>query len=371
MKATFFRLRFWHRWLGILALLPLIIVSLTGAILVYKKPIIHLFVTPQAVLPQNYTPQDIALALDSVTLLAAQLDIVRIKAPNPQEPYWTLTDKQGKHQLYAINTLSPYSNNLWLLDGLNVIHHLHTNLLLDKAGQTLLLISSLVSLFLLLSGIWLWWPGKKGFRWRFVKPWPIKMKLMLQLHRHTGIVITPILVMILLTAAIMMWQKSVAPLLPALSQQTVAASSSSITPLSATQAMQLAQASFAQPSLAQPKLTDSWPTYIRLPQGEVNHFRFRYRLPNEWHPNGRTSINVDQTSGQMKMTTRADQLPWQYRLINQIYPLHSGYGINGVYQLLILLGGAGLFWVSITGLLSYLRQSLFVKSSRPKIKKRG
>ncbi len=351
MKPAVFRLRFWHRWLGILAILPLIIVSLTGAILVYKKPIIQFFVTNQATLPQGYSPQDIASQLDSIALLAAQQHAIRAKAPNQQEPYWTLTDKHGSHQLYDIETLMPYQQNLWLLDGFALMHHLHAELLLNKIGQSLLLISALFSLFLLFSGVWLWWPGKRGFRWRFLKPWPVKMKLVLQLHRHTGIVITPLLIIILLTAAIMMWQKLITPLLPTLPMQAVEYSQSAPTNLSATEAMQLAQS----------QLPDSWPTYIRFPQGEENHFRFRYRLLDEWHPNGRTSINVDQTSGDMETSQRADQLPWQYRLINQIYPLHSGYGINGVYQFLILLGGLGLAWVSITGLLSYLRQFLSSK----------
>ncbi|MCG9695376.1 PepSY-associated TM helix domain-containing protein [Shewanella sp. Isolate11] len=349
MKSAVFRLRFWHRWIGICALLPLLIVSLTGTILVYKKPIIHFFVAQQAALPQDYSPQKIATQLDNIAQLASLQNAVRAKAPNQQEPYWTLTDQHGQHQLYAIGTLKPYQQNLWLLDGLSVVHHLHTELLLDKTGKTLLLLSSLLSLFLLFSGVWLWWPGKKGFRWRFVKPWPMKMKMMLQFHRHTGIVVTPVLAIIVFTAAIMMWQKVVTPLLPALPLRSITPEQAlSQDGLSATQAMRLAQS----------QLPASWPTYIRFPQDEVSHYRFRYRLSNEWHSNGRTYINVDQSSGNMEATEVADQLPWQYRLINQTYPLHSGYGINGIYQLLILLAGLGLAWVSATGLLSYLRQSL-------------
>ncbi|MCE9680236.1 PepSY domain-containing protein [Shewanella sp. AS1] len=358
MKPAVFRLRFWHRYLGLVAILPLLLVSLSGMLLVYKKPLIQLLVTQQAELPKEYSLAHIAKQLDDIAQLAQTQGAVRIKAPNRQEPYWTITDSEQSHQLFAIDTLAPYQTNLWLLKTLEFVHHLHTELLLNKTGQTILLISAILSLLLLIAGIWLWWPGRRGFRWRFIKPWPIKLKMVLQFHRHSGIVAAPILAIILLTATIMMWQKQIAPLLPTLPSHTIAQTEASTQPLSAKQAMRLAQS----------QLPDSWPTYIRLPEGENDTYRFRYRLPGEWHPNGRTSVNVDPHTGKMELTQRADQLPWQYQLINQIYPLHSGYGINGLYQLLILLGGWSLAWISLTGLLSYLKQEGWLTSNNRQLK---
>lgn len=352
MKPAIFRLRFWHRWLGLFAIIPLLIVSLTGVLLVYKKPIINFFVTNQVELPIGYSPQEITDQIGAIERLAAQQNASRVKAPNQQEPYWTITDELGHHRLYAIKTLEQYQSHLWLIDTLVIVRHLHTELLLNKIGQTILLISSGISLLLLISGIWLWWPGRRGFRWRFIKPWPMKLKMMLQFHRHSGIVVAPILIMVLLTAAVMLWQKLITPLLPPLQSNVMEQSQLDINEgLSTQQAMVLAQM----------QLPQSWPTYIRFPQAELNQYRIRYRLPDEWHPNGRTAIVIDQTSGVMEATPRADRLPWQYRLINQLYPLHSGYGINGLYQALIMLAGLGLTWISITGLFSYLRQFLWRK----------
>ncbi|WP_448212821.1 PepSY-associated TM helix domain-containing protein [Colwellia sp. MEBiC06753] len=366
MKPAVFRLRFWHRWLGLAALLPLILMAITGSILAYKKPLIQLLVTQQAALPSDYSLATLSDELNQIALLANLQQAARVKAPNAQEPYWTLTDKHQHHQLYRIGSLTPYQDNLMVLTGFSYLHHLHTKLLLDKAGQVILLISGIFALVLIFTGIWLWWPGRRGFRWRFSKPGAVPQKTALQLHRHSGIVAAPMLIIITLTGAIMLWQKLVSPLLSSLPNKVISSQThiqpinqfsnldtgnsnvgSSVKQINAADALALAQ---------QQQLENSWPTYIRFPQHEANFYRFRFRLTDEWHPNGRTSVNVDALTASITLSPRSDQVPWQYRLINQLYPLHSGYGINGIYQVLICIAGIYLFWLSITGLLSYIRQ---------------
>lgn len=58
----------------------------------------------------------------------------------------------------------------------------------------------------------------------------------------------------------------------------------------------------------------------------------------------------------MVMSQRSDNLPWQYRLINQLYPLQSSYGMYWIYALLVLVSGWSLFWLSISGALNYLNR---------------
>lgn len=330
-------------------MLPLLVVSLTGALLVYKKPLIRVIVTQSAQLPKSYTQQSIARQIDAIELLFNQADCVRIKAPNEQEPYWTLTNAEEKHTLYSVESLTKFESNLWLLKAFTFIHHLHTSLLSNDVGQIVLLISAMVALIMLVSGIYLWWPGRKGFRWRFIKPFPFKLRMSLQLHRHTGIVAAPILLIIMLTGGIILWQKLVGPIFaPIAMREDIQKHSYSSAQFVASTAL----------SVAKEKLPDGRLTYIRPPNGEHNYYRFRFRLPREWHPNGRTSINVHTDSPVIKLTPRSDKLPWPNQLVNQIYPFHSGYGINGPYQSLVLFGGWVLFWLSITGLLSYIRQTV-------------
>jgi len=44
------------------------------------------------------------------------------------------------------------------------------------------------------------------------------------------------------------------------------------------------------------------------------------------------------------------------RLINQLYPLHSGFGMNAIYRLLALFCGIVLTWLAVTGGLHYYKR---------------
>ena len=58
----------------------------------------------------------------------------------------------------------------------------------------------------------------------------------------------------------------------------------------------------------------------------------------------------------MQVTQRSDQGDIDRRLLNQVYPLHSGYGMNSVYMLVIITSGVTLIWLSCTGVVSYARK---------------
>lgn len=340
----------WHLWCGLIALVFLLLAATSGMLLLYKQSLIKWLVVPNTSLPVGYNPEQMAPQLDRIALKISQQDSgYLIKAPNPQEPYWTLTsDKDRSVQLLAIDTLEPHQNNVWLLRCLSFLRTLHTELFVGHTGEVLLLLSGVLGLFLSISGIILWWPTKRSFRWRWVFPAPVKIPYLTHYHRHTGALLMPMLLMVLLTGSIMLWQKLVRPILPpvAVDIHTGALDGAAGAPPS-----QLLLA-------AQGYVPDGWPTYIRLPWAQSDTASFRYRLPGEWHPNGRTSVKIHLPSGDVLISTRSDKAGWQQRLVNQLYPLHSGYGMNSFYTLLVLFSGIAMFWLSVTGGLSYMRRTV-------------
>jgi uncharacterized iron-regulated membrane protein len=352
--ATGLKLKFWHRWLGIIAIIPLILSAITGIGLTYKNKLIELFVSQQGELPKDYQVGMIVKQFDQVASIAQEYAIKRIKAPNIDQPYWTITEINDHHTLLNIETLAPFNNNLWLMDILHFFHKLHVEFLTGDIGKWLLFFSSIIAIVLTLSGIYLWWPGRKGFRWRFVKvtPWTgHKSATLLQFHRHSGIVFTPTLFIIVFTGAVMMWQKQISPILSPLQVLPNIEVSDNTNPNTPSKAL----------ALALIQVPDGWPTFLRMPDldkvNEHSFYRFRFQLNNEWHPNGRTSVNVYPQQNKMIMSQRSDTLPWQYRLINQSYPLHSGYGMHWLYVLLVLFSGWYLLWLNISGGLNYLYRS--------------
>ena len=337
-----------HRWCGLLALVFLLLAAFSGSLLVYKQALIKLFITPNAQLPEQYSIEQLTPQLDQIAQhLQNDASGYLIKAPNPEEPYWTLTrDADRSVQLLALDSLEPYQHNLWLLDALAFFRHLHTELFIGVAGEIILLICGIAGLFLTITGVILWWPSKRSFRWHWVFPRSIKPAYLMHYHRHLGTLAVPALIIILLTGSIMLWQKLTKPILAPLPTTTI--TNALAAPANATPAQLLIQ--------AHQQFPDAWPTYIRLANTNNPAANFRFRLPGEWHSNGRTSVKIDVVTGDVNLSMRSDQAPWQHQLINQNYPLHSGYGMNPVYRFFILCGGIALVWLSITGGWSYLRR---------------
>lgn len=339
-----------HRWCGLIALVFLLVAAFSGSLLVYKQALIKLIITPDAQFPEQYSVQQLAPQLDQIAQrIQDDSSSYLIKAPNREEPYWTLTRDADRHvQLLALDSLESYQQQLWLLDALAFFRHLHTELFIGVAGEIVLLVCAIAGLFLTITGVILWWPTKRSFRWRWVFPRTLKLAYLMHYHRHLGTLAVPALMIILLTGSIMLWQKLTKPILTAL--PTTQISNTIATPVTASPAQLLLQ--------AHQQFPDAWPTYIRLANVNIPAATFRFRLPNEWHSNGRTSVKIDFISGDLNLSVRSDQAPWQHKLINQNYPLHSGYGMNPVYRFFVLCGGIALVWLSITGGWSYLRRTL-------------
>lgn len=339
-------LRSWHRWGGIIATVVLLVAGLSGLPLVYKKHLIRWVVTPAAALPLEYGVAEMTGDLDRIASQVPGAGFALIKAPNREEPYWTLTAPDGDLQLFALETLEPYTRNAWLLDALVVTRELHVALLAGLFGEYLLLIGGVIGVALGITGVILWWPARKGFRWRWVFPKPLRIQLLLQYHRHSGALSSIILIIVLLTGSLMLWQSLLFPLLPPL-QTTL-------------QQDRLAEPGTALPSVilerAAQAVPDGWPIYIRLGNAAAPEASVRLRLPGEWHPNGRTSVTFNRNNGEIHVSRRSDAAAPGRALVNQFYPLHSGYGMNALYLLLVFISGVALAWMAFTGIISWFRR---------------
>lgn len=334
-----------HRWAGLLAAALLSVAALSGALLVYKKQLVHALVTPGASLPAGYAVGDMADSLGHIALRYPPAERALIKAPGPGEPYWTLTGDDGEVRLLSLDTLLPYADRWRVLDMLAWLRELHVDLLAGVAGEVAMLAAGVVALGLALSGLVLWWPSRRQLHRRWLLPRRLEPRRLLHYHRHSGAVFAPVLGLIVLTATLMLWQKLVTPLLPPV------ASTSVDWPQAASET-----APAAWLKRASRTVPDGWPTYIRLPREGGQQFRVRFRLPGEWHPNGRTSVTLDLAEPALIASARSDRASPGRHAVNLLYPLHSGYGLPVSYALLVLLSGIVTLWLAGTSLASYLRR---------------
>ncbi len=345
-------LRRWHNLCGLGVALVLIVTAFSGSVLVYKKPLIHWLAAPAAEWSPDYNVAHVAQDLDVIQRRYAPASISLLKAPNPEEPYWTLIEKSGSRYLLATGSLNILAHNHWAMSALEWLRVFHTELLAGIPGEVVLLVTGLMSLFLLVSGLLLWWPARKRLHARWLTPRRIRFKHLIQYHRHTGAVTAPVILLVILTGSVMLEQRLEFWVGRWLGQDTGAPV---VTTDSSSDSASTAPASQLLP-LAMSAAPDAWPTYIRLPTPDSAQARFRVRLAGEWHPNGRSTLTVDARRQEIIAAERSDEAGPGRRLLNQMYPLHSGYGLNTLYSFLVFVSGLACCWLATTGVLHWWRR---------------
>ncbi|WP_221796070.1 PepSY-associated TM helix domain-containing protein [Oceanobacter mangrovi] len=209
VRKTLFR---WHRWLGLIAALPLLLISLSGAILVFKAPLDRWLLADQVALSASQQGQ--RLPLDQL------LQLVHQQIPGYQVGSWELFDDGIEaDRLYMIRFgssdwfkayLNPYSGEVlrqpvglnedfsdWLLQ-------LHYTLLLDEQvpglpwlGLTLGLLSAAALIVLGISGLLV---QRRWLQNLWQKPWHARPSVgWRKLHRFSGAWVSPVLLVLGIT----------------------------------------------------------------------------------------------------------------------------------------------------------------------------
>lgn len=199
-----------HLWLGLITGSILIIVALTGSLLTFEdelEPI--LFHKSQVVTP---APQ--RLPVDSLMQIANSVFsdkkvsrfIIPYAVERSIEVRYGAKGEKGSMQVAYLN---PYNGQI-LYKGrydqqfFQQVRNLHRFLLIGSTGKIITGISCSICLFLVISGLVIWWPAnKKAITQRFRIKWDASGKrLTWDLHAVSGFYLSLILLMVTLTGFI-------------------------------------------------------------------------------------------------------------------------------------------------------------------------
>ncbi|ARP81853.1 hypothetical protein CAL12_14200 [Bordetella genomosp. 8] len=234
------------------------------------------------------------------------------------------------------------------------LYGLHSALWMDQTGKAVLACAALAYLLLALTGVVLWWPRR----------WPPSLRIefgkggtraLFDVHRTGGVVAGLLLAVCMGTGAYLAWRpiggwitwlsgapRTVAPVLPQVQQATLP---------------QVQQPT--QPSVSLDDLANR--ARAAFPDGAIGYFLYtprtdrplaiRMRVPDDPHPNGRSTVWLDPRTGAILATQRWNELDPGTRINSYIYPLHTGElgGIAGqgtvalLGLLLAALGGSGIW----------------------------
>lgn len=344
-----------HTWLALSLGWLLALNALLGALLTVANPLDHWFNAHLFVQPASAAEQPRASLESLRTRLSAELGPqANLTFRPPREPGESLRVLvSGAWQgTYYFDQAGRELGRRGETEGLhNLIFELHSTVLLGDAGRALLAFVALSYLLLLLTGLVLWWPQR----------WPPNLKIRLRrgwhpalydLHRSAGALLGLLIAVSVATGAYMAWL----PLRAAVS--SLAGEAQVKAPPVPKESLQFPRRSLDElVSIAQTRFPDAMVGYVQAPGGDGKAVRVRFKVADDSHPNGLSSVWLNPYTGHILSAYRWNELDTGSRIITTIYPLHTGELGGTPLTVLVGLGGLVLAGMGISGLWLWTRRT--------------
>jgi uncharacterized iron-regulated membrane protein len=341
-----------HLYAGLTVGALLAVMGLTGSALVFGEELDrHLQPEVSTVVPAGERVP-VSRVLEAVTESQGGATPRFLRMPErPDAPVVAWMDGHGSRKVYV----EPYSGAVLGVrsvedSGVGTLRALHVSLLSGERGETVVGTSGCVLIILGLSGLVLWWPGRRKLALGFTLRRPLVWRRAhYDLHKLGGVLSLLFLLLSALTGVSLVFP---APFEHAVRWATRAPPRSAPpVPGPATGTPLPLDTLLAEADRALPGART---TRIDLPTSPGAPLRVRKRFPEESHPLGMSLVYVDRHSGAVLRAESAPRAPLASRLLALRYPLHIGvWGGTATRCLLALVGffPAGLF---LTGFFLWL-----------------
>ncbi len=362
-----------HRWLGLIAGLPIAVIALTGSLLVYRGAL------DRALHPPLY---DVSVAAQQALITPGEaLAATRWENPDP-EPV-TVQLPSGRDDPYVVwheaahgaekTYVDPNTGRVLGVrpagsDPVRTLFDLHVKLLAGERGAIAVGVLGLLLLFASATGVVVWWPGTgKWLQAVTVRLRGNSRRVNYDLHRAGGFWTTAYLGLLALTGSGLIFYGAAGDVL----NEVTGSTSPPPPPASAEPPDGSAREARPAPMPAA-RIDSAWRALrLRAPEGEVTFISLpsaareplslRFRLPSELHPVGRSFAYADRWSGDLMRVDRQPEMDTGPRLLHALYPLHIGDFEVGpispeVVRLLWALLGVAPAVLVVTGFLVWYRR---------------
>lgn len=362
-------------WLGVL----LVLAGITGSLLVYKhaidkwlnadmmqvvaqetyQPFLSLIETANQVSPIKDPPHHLYLPREADDAFVVRY---QIKHPDPEH-------KGHNHHFYEV-MVDPYTGKVLghrdRDDALmTIVLQLHYKLLAGDTGKLIMGITALLTLFLTVTGIYLWWPKINKIRQAFtIKRNASSHRFNFDLHKTTGIYTAIVMFSVALSGVYFNLPQVFKPMIGYFSPLTEiprdlkSRVTDNTVPITPEQALAKVTSHFAE---------GITPQRLFLPAETDGVYMATARQPTEFSSNGRTLVWVDQYSGEIIQVRDPHKLAAGDTFINLQLPLHNGEILGQPGQILVLIIGFAPLVMLITGVIVWLNKRRAKKFERLKL----
>jgi len=355
-----------HLYLALGAGFFFALLGLTGSLSVYREELDALL-NPQLVIEN---PQGTRQSLDKVMAAVRQAHPERYgswtlempRSPHGMITVWYEKPRETFFELYAplMVSVNPYTAEVvasrfwgqtvttWLLD-------LHTQLHLGRFGWNAVGALGLLLMISVGTGLYLWWPDKgkllSAFRIRLHAG---MIKLLFDLHRLTGLLIAPALLLLAFTGLQLSYPTVLEKLVGSSGMShgetgptIISTATPNNHPTSLEAAEFVARGPFPRAELRR----------VTTPAGDTGIYRINLRQNseiNQRHPF--TTVWVDRWSGQIREVRNPSKFSNGEIFTTWIWPLHTGEALGATGRFFWFLAGQGLFFLYVSGLMRWLHR---------------
>lgn len=335
-----------HLWVGLVVGTVFTLNGVAGSVLVFHPELLRLQ-HPQLV---SHSPRTDPAVLAELVDTWAPKGMRSMDLPQPDLPVYQGFFGSGQRAYF-----SPEDGRLLLWrspdnDVLMWLHEWHVALLSHEVGKQVLGVIGWISLGLLLTGLYLWWPKPGRLRSHLRVHAQPPARRWVTWHRSAGALLLPLLLLATVTGVGLIYGKGFQAAL-------TAAFGGSVRPAPVLpgspgevrwpRALQLAQGA----------LPDARISRVSVPKPDSQVITFRARAAGEWHPVGRSEVHVDAAGTRVLGVFDATAQPAGTRASAALYPLHLG--VAGGLPLRCLTAAIGLLplFLLVTGFLFWRRRT--------------
>lgn len=371
-----------HRWIGLTVGALLVVAGLTGSLLVFREEIdVALNPHLRRVAPRH---EPAAAVLAAGAPLQAALDAVARAYPaEPATRVRMPRDAAGTYEVWLGSAPSryvyvdPYTARVlgarrptefltgWLFQ-------LHAHALAGDRGERVVGANGLALAVLTLTGLVVWWPGRRRLRRALVvRRDAVSARTTYDLHRIAGFYASAALLVAALTGASLVFHESAERIAYVLTGSRQPRKSS-LPKAGGDPAPPQTSGSAVRPSadsllaLAVRRQPGGMLSYVYLPaSGDARTFRVRQRLPGELHPNGRSTVTLDARTGRVLRVEDGTTMPRGSRLYAALYPVHTGTWGGWPTRWLAVVAGTTPALLAVTGALVWWRRGRRAPATGP------
>jgi len=311
-----------HLWLGLSLGLLLALVTLSGSVLLWEQP---LFAAGHPELASRPLPDLATQARSLETVLASKeaKGLRGLSLPDAELPVWEAQARGGDRFYFDATTGEKLLVRHKSGDGLLTLLDWHTHLLTGEVGETVLGVVAITGLFMLFSGVWLYWPGRSRAL-KHLKPHANPPVLRwASFHRAVGVIALPLLIVMIGTGTTMAYRGAVRNGLTAAFGEKAPAKPPKTAPVDGPVDWA------AVLSAAQAAAPDAEMTRLTLPGKDTGTITVRVRHAGEWNLAGRSMVFIDGHDATVIGGVDATKLGTGGRLSDALFPIHSA-AVGGV-----------------------------------------